>query len=199
MGQRLAVVMTCVAMMDSAVRAADKKPPANIVKSALEYFEHHGDLTIDDFLARLRPAPIDEDDRAQVLGALPSRGAIRPGAGDVAKMSLAEEVLTYHRRPGVITLKIIDVAPAYVGLSERAVIFVSPPALAMANKEEFAALVAHEIGHEYVWTDYQLALRRREYDRIRQLELQCDGIGVLTLRRLGVNPERLVRAVEMMT
>jgi predicted Zn-dependent protease len=108
-------------------------------------------------------------------------------------------VLTYHRRRGVITFKIIDVAPAYVGLSERAVIFVSPPALAMANKEEFAALVAHEIGHEYVWTDYQLALRRREYDRIRQLELQSDGIGVLTLRRLGVNPERLVRAVEMMT
>jgi hypothetical protein len=81
------VMMTCVAiMMGSDVGAADKKPSANIVKSALEYFEHHGDLTIDDFLARLRPAPIDEDDRAQVLGALPSRGAIRPGAGDVAKM-----------------------------------------------------------------------------------------------------------------
>jgi hypothetical protein len=200
MRQRLAIVMTCVGMtVVSAVGGAEEKPSANIGRSVLEFFASHDDLTIDDFLARLRPEPIGEDDRAKVLGALPSHGAIRAGVGDVAKMTLAEDVLAYHRRHGVITFKIIDVTPAYVGLYERAVILVSPSALAMANKEELAALVAHEIGHEYVWADYERAKSGREYRRLRELELRCDGIAVLTLRRLGLNPERLVRAVEMMT
>ena len=50
-----------------------------------------------------------------------------------------------------------------------------------------------------VWTQYQLAVHRGDSEQIRELELRCDGIAVLTLRRLGVNPERLVRAVEMLT
>jgi hypothetical protein len=201
MGQRLrlTMTMTCVAMMTVTAGAAQKEPSETTGNSALAFFTAHGDVTIDDFLTRLRPVPLDEHRRAQVLDTLPQHGAIRTGAGDLAKMSLAEDVLAYHGRRGVITFQIIDVAPAFIGLHDRTVILVSPPALALVNKEEFAALVAHEIGHEYVWTEYQLAVRRGDSEHIRELELRCDGLAVLTLRRLGVNPERLVRAVEMLT
>lgn len=199
MRQRLRLTMTCVAVMTVTAGAAEKKPPVQTDSSALAFFSAHADLTIDDFLARLRPVPIAEQQRVRVLEALPQHGAIRARAGDLAKMSLAEDVLEYHGRRGVITFEIIDVAPAFIGLHERTVILVSPPALALVNQEEFAALVAHEIGHEYVWTSYQLAVRRGDYGAIRELELRCDGLAVLTLRRLGVNPERLVRAVEMLT
>lgn len=199
MGQRLRLAMASVAVMTVTAGATEKKPPGEVLHSALAVFAHQGYVTIDDFLTRMRPVPLDESQRTQVLKALPQRGAIRAGAGDLAKMSLAEDVLTYHGRRRVITFQIIDVAPAFIGLHERTVILVSSPALALVNKEEFAALVAHEIGHEYVWTEYQLAVRRGDFAAIRELELRCDGIAVLTLRRLRVNPERLVRAVEMLT
>jgi hypothetical protein len=171
----------------------------SVSTSALKYFEDHRDLTIDEFLTRLRPIPIDGRERARVLAALPPHGAIRAGANELAKMSLAEEVLAYHHRRGLIPFTIIDVAPAFIGLHERAVILVSTSALSLVKNEEFAALVAHEIGHEFVWTDYQLAVERRDHARIRELELRCDGIAVLTLRRLGVDAERLVSAVEKLT
>jgi hypothetical protein len=38
-----------------------------------------------------------------------------------------------------------------------------------------------------------------EHSHIQELELQCDGIAVLTLRRLGIDPEQLVSAVQNMT
>jgi len=66
------------------------------------------------------------------------------------------------------------------------VILVSANVLPLLNREEFAALVAHEIGHEYVWADYWRAERRHDHARIRELELRCDGIAIVTLRRLGL-------------
>ena len=69
----------------------------------------------------------------------------------------------------------------------------------MVNAEEFAALVAHEIGHEFSWDEYWAAMRRADHDRMQELELRCDGIAVLTLRRVGIDPERLVSAVQKLT
>ena len=143
-------------------------------------------------------APIDAIQRDRVMAALP-QAAIPADAGALAKMSLGEEVLAYHRRRGVIIFKIIKVVPAFIGLHDRAVILVSANVLPLLNKEEFAALVAHEIGHEYVWTDYRRAEQRHDQARIRELELRCDGIAVLTLRRLGLDTGRLIRAIRMLT
>ena len=192
MWQRLAMVMVYLStIMVPAVTA--ERP--SVSRSALGYLEGHGELTTDQFLERLRPMPVDDGARARVLAALPPHGTVRAGSRELAKMSLAEEVLAYHHRRDRITFTIIDVAPAFIGLHERAVILVSARALSLVNTEEFAALVAHEIGHEFVWKEYQLAVERRDHDRIRELELRCDGIAVLTLRRLGLDAERLVSAV----
>ena len=145
-------------------------------------------MSIDEFLGRMRPPPLDAIERAGVIAAMP-QGAIRADAHALAQMNLAEQVLAYHGRRGLITFTIIKVAPAFIGLHDRAVILVSANALPLLEKEEFAALVAHEIGHEYVWTDYRRAVQRHDQARIRELELRCDGIAVLTLRRLGLDAE----------
>jgi len=198
MGQRLATVVVCVLTMGAPV-AATERPVSTSIKSALTFFEARGGVSIDEFLSTLRPPPLEPAARAHVLAALPSHGAIPAGTGELTKMRLAEEVLAYHQRRGVIGFTIISVAPAFVGLHERAVILVSANALPLLSGEEFAALVGHEIAHEYVWTEYQLAVQRGDHAGLRELELRCDGIAALTLRRLGLNPDRLVSAVQTLT
>jgi hypothetical protein len=50
-----------------------------------------------------------------------------------------------------------------------------------------------------ILADYRRAEMRHDHSRIRELELRCDGIAVLTLRRLGLDAGRLIRAVERLT
>ena len=40
---------------------------------------------------------------------------------------------------------------------------------------------------------------RKDHQKRQELELRCDGIAVLTLRRLGIDPEHLVSAVQKVT
>jgi hypothetical protein len=198
MGQRLALALVCTIVLFVPVRADQKNPPA-LVTSALEFFQGHDDLSIDGFLGRLRPPAVAAGDHDSIVAALPAFGSIRPDAPARAKMRLAEEALAYHGRRGLISFTIIDVAPAFVGLHARAVILVSAHALSLVSTEEFAALVAHEIGHEYVWVEYERAKQDHDQARIRALELRCDGIAVLTLERLGLPPDRLISAVDKLT
>ena len=99
----------------------------------------------------------------------------------------------------MITFKVIGVGHAFVGLHGRAVILATRDALALVTAEQFSALVAHELAHEYVWDEYSRAMGTGEHSRLQDLELQCDGIAVLTLRRVGIDPEQLVSAVQSMT
>ena len=46
---------------------------------------------------------------------------------------------------------------------------------------------------------YRRAEARHDHARIRELELRCDGIAVLTIRRLGLDTQRLLRAVQVLT
>src|SRR5215207_11063959 len=58
-------------------------------------------------------------------------------------------------------------------------------ALALLNTRELQAAVAHEIGHEYVWPDYERA------KRIQELELMCDVRAIGILHHLGVGASEL--------
>jgi hypothetical protein len=68
--------------------------------------------------------------------------------------------------------------------------------LALWSAEELQALVAHEIGHEYTWEQYQRARGRNDTARLQQLELYSDGVSILTLAQLGVDPSTLTRALK---
>jgi hypothetical protein len=66
------------------------------------------------------------------------------------------------------------------------------------DAEELQAIVAHEIGHEYVSSDYERASELEDHRRLKNLELLCDAIAIVTLQRLGKNPQRLMAGVEKM-
>jgi hypothetical protein len=64
---------------------------------------------------------------------------------------------------------------------------------------ELQALVAHEIGHDYFWTDFEPTRSRRDSLGRQELELTCDGIAVLTLIALGLDSSLLIEAVRKLT
>jgi Zn-dependent protease with chaperone function len=84
-----------------------------------------------------------------------------------------------------------------VALHGRAVVLVSELAFDLLDAEELQAVVAHEVGHEYFWDEYFRARRDDSQSSLRRLELLCDGFAVITLQRVGVNPKRLLSALQM--
>jgi hypothetical protein len=144
-----------------------------------------------------RPASVDAEEKALVLKSLPSEGEVTElTESERQKLKDLGPVLRLHAREGVYELKVIAVPQAWVGLHGRAVLLISLPALRLLDSEELQAVVAHEIGHEYVWQEYAVARARNDTTRLRELELACDAIAVLTLAQIGVKPDRLVTAVE---
>jgi hypothetical protein len=88
---------------------------------------------------------------------------------------------------------------AFIGLNHRVALLISDAALDLLDVEELQATVAHEIGHEYVWAEYLEAEKRHDERRLKELELICDGIAMLALRRAGLNPAALLTGAQKMT
>jgi hypothetical protein len=133
------------------------------------------------------------------LAVLPEDGELPPDGKELAKLSALEAVLVYHERQQLFDIKVIDVPQAVVGLHQRAVLLISRPALRLLSASELQALVAHEIGREYFWRDYESARDRGDGRGRQELELKCDGIAVLTIISLGLDPARLADGVRKMT
>jgi hypothetical protein len=203
MGQRLAAsFVVYLAALTAPAQAGNNTVTSHAGGQALCYFENHGDITIDEFLTARRPAPVDGAFRASVIAKLPREGerrVRRAEPAELAKVAAATAVLEYHARTGVITFTVIERRDPFVSLHHRCSVVVSKRALAILSAEEFAALVAHEIGHEFGWEEYWAANRQADHERMQELELRCDGIAVLTLRRVGIDPEHLVSAVRKLT
>lgn len=144
-----------------------------------------------------RPAPVTAEQKTILMQSLPP-------AGEVTKLTKSERrklrdldaVLRVHGRDGVYDVKVIAAPQAWTGLYGRAVLLISLPALRLLDSGELQALVAHEVGHEYMWQEYEAARARHDTARLRELELACDTVAILTLARIGVNPDRLMKAVE---
>lgn len=144
-----------------------------------------------------RPAPVTLAEKTRVLQSLPADGATtRYGRGERQKLDAIERLLRVQGRASVYDVRVIIVPQAWTGLYERAVLLISLRALTLVTVEEIEALVAHEIGHEYVWQQYAEAKARGDKKALRELELVCDAIAIRTLERVGIAPERLVTATE---
>jgi hypothetical protein len=96
----------------------------------------------------------------------------------------------------VYVIKVIAVPQAAIGLHGRAVLLISETALTLLGADELQAMVAHEIGHDYVWLEYERAFGLADRNRLKELELVCDGIAIVTLHGLGMDPSRLMAGVE---
>ena len=143
------------------------------------------------------PKPVSAVEKAAVVESLPAHGAVtHVGAGEGRKLDAISRLLGTNGRDSVYDVRVITVPQAWTGLYKRAVLLISLPALRLLSSEELQALVAHEIGHEYVWQEYADAKSRRDTKRLRELELVCDAIAVRILAREGILPDRLETAIE---
>ncbi len=94
---------------------------------------------------------------------------------------------------------VIDVPQAVVALHQRAVLMISRSALRLLSSAELQALVAHEIGHEYLWPDFERTLQLGDSRGRQEVELKCDGIAVLTLVALGLDTSLLTDGLHKQT
>jgi hypothetical protein len=166
---------------------------------ALRFFESLARADADDILRRLRPPPASPDDRARAIAVLPGTGELSADRHERAKLEKLEKILSYHGRTEAFTIKLIDVPQATVAIHHRAVLLISRPALRNISAAELQALVAHEIGHEYFWRDFEGAVARSDENGRRELELKCDGIAVLTLVALRLDPLTLTDGLRKLT
>lgn len=152
-----------------------------------------------DLLEAARPAPVSTEDMRAILRALPPKGEVtKLGGVAQAKVDAVRQLLTATRRDWY-QIKVIDLPQAAVALHARAVILISAPAVALLNAAELQALAGHEIGHEYLWTEWNRAHQQADRDRLKELELVCDAIAIVTLRGLGLDPSRLIAGLEKMS
>jgi hypothetical protein len=102
------------------------------------------------------------------------------------------------RRESVYVTKVVDVPQAWIGLHARTVLLMSSAALSLLTADELQAIVAHEIGHEYVWADYERASSLADRARLQDLELVCDMVAILLLRDLEQDASPLLTSLEKM-
>jgi len=137
--------------------------------------------------------------RNAIVAALPAEGALVPTRAERIKLSALDHVFDRYSRLGAIDVKVVDVSSAQVGLHQRAVLLITRPALALVTPRELQAIAAHELAHEYFWEEFNIALNGNNDERLQELELECDGIAVMTLRSLDIDRRHLLHAAVKLT
>jgi peptidase M48-like protein len=88
---------------------------------------------------------------------------------------------------------------AWAGFLAGAAVLVSEEAIDLLDVEELQAVVAHELAHEYFSGEYEAARANDQYDVVKEIELRCDAVSIITLKRLGLEPGSLPSAVSKLT
>jgi len=149
------------------------------------------------FLETTRPAAVSTEEKARILSTLPLDGEVTDlSAPARRKIAVLTELLRATGYESVYEIKVIDVPQAAIGLHARAVILVSEAALTLLDADELQASLAHEIGHGYVWTERERAFQLGDHKRLKDLELVCDAIAIVTLHGLGLDVSRLMSGIE---
>lgn len=159
---------------------------------ALTFFEQIETHSFDDYLRRIRPHKVSDAYKTKALTQVTTGEIVTITNGMQAKLSTLAPVLRYHERDSVIEIRVINLNWFYIGLQARAVLLISEPALRQLSIVELQAAVAHELGHEYFWTEFMEAREQKKVEMMREIELRCDGIAVITLQQLGIDPLKLV-------
>lgn len=187
----LVPLLTCWLVVGSRLSVASEQSKDSPAERALRFFQL---LTVTDaatWLDAARPSAVTREERARALDVLPDQGELTPTPAERAKLVALRRILAYHERAHVFETKLIDIPQAAIALHGRAVILISRAALRLVSAPELQALVAHEIGHDYFWSEFEGSRAQRDKQARQELELKCDGIAVVTLMVLELEPADL--------
>lgn len=191
---RVFVAFVCLVIMPFAF--ADTSQQSALSAKALQFFTSIQDSHFDAYLRRIRPAKTTPEIKTLVLAQLAKVESDLASEKMYAKLGgELLPILQYHDRAEVIDIKVVHSREAYVGVQGRAVLLIAENVLRMLSAAELQAVVAHELGHEYFWPELMEARRLKNYERMREIELRCDGIAVIALERLGLDATKLLSAL----
>ena len=171
-----------------------------VTDRVLAYFSHIGkDHQLDEYLTLSRPTPVSMRYKAAALANLPPAGSVQLSARRQAKLDALAPILEFYGRRGIIEPMVVaDSETTFIGLYERCALIITQKALDLLSEQEMQAVVAHELAHEWYWDDYRLARDSRQDDKVQELELRCDGVAILALVRLRLDPSQIISAVRKM-
>ena len=141
------------------------------------------------------PPGIGVDRYRAVVASLPADGRLEPEDGDEDKLG-GLRVLTGDGKRAPVEVVVADLPCACIYLYARAALIISGHALKLLSPEELLASVAHELGHEYYWSEYYAARERNDWRTLQKLEFLADGFAVWLLMRTGSDPESLLKGVQ---
>jgi hypothetical protein len=162
---------------------------------ALAFFEQVEERSFDDYLKRVRLPRVSEDHKSEVLARIAKGEEVGVSDGMKGKLSALDPILRYHERDSVIEVTVIRAREAFIRMQGRAVLLISESALNLLPAPELQAVVAHELGHEYFWVEFMEARQQKHYELMREIELRCDGIAVIAMLRLKLDPAKLDSAL----
>jgi len=169
---------------------------------ALQYYQQigNGKGNLDEYLKSIRPVGISAEQRARLVASIRKQDIVAPSPERQIKLNALRPVLEYHER-ATLEVKILrfPIALAWAGFLEGAAVVVSEDALDLLSAEELQAVIAHELGHEYFAAEFALARNNKQWDKVKEVELRCDAISIITMKSLGLNPDALVSGVTKLT
>jgi hypothetical protein len=168
-------------------------------KAALAHFDQIDAQCFDSYLKSIRPRQLSPELKAKVIAILPKEDIISPSAQGRDKLSALEPILKYYGRSSVLDLKVIKMSQAVILFLAGAAVVISEEALDLLTAKELQAIISHELGHEYFWNEWQQARLNKQYEKMQEIELRCDGMAVNTINQLGLDPSHLISAITKLT
>jgi hypothetical protein len=195
-GVAASVVLRQLGVALVALNAYGQAPPLSSPRELLET-DPRG---FAQWLKTNQPTPMSPGQKARILASLPRQGELTDlDAPSRRKLASLSPLLRANGHELAYQTKVIDAPQVRIGLYLRTVVLITKTALTLLEAEELQAQVAHEIGHQYVWADYADATARGDHRRLKDLELSCDAIAIVTLHGLAMDPSRLMTGVEKIT
>ena len=168
-------------------------------EAAFAYFEEIRAQDFDRYLIAIRPGRVSPESKRKLIAILPKQDIVSPSAEGRTKLAAVEPILMYHDLGSVIDLKVIRMGQAVVLFLAGAAVLISEEALDLLTAKELQAIIAHELGHGYFWNEWQQARLNKQYDKMQEIELRCDGMAVITMSHLGLDPSSFISAINKLT
>lgn len=163
---------------------------------AFSYFHNIRDQDFESYITQIRLPEVSADHRAEVLENLSRMEEASISDRDRLKIDAILPILRFHNHQNSIEIKVVEFNHAFVKLQSRAVLLISDKAFNMLSIEELQAMAAHEMAHDYFWREYFDAKNRKQYGTLREIELLCDGVAIITLQYLNLDSRYLISGTD---